>query len=92
MVTFAAIPIMIGVGIDYAIQFHNRLDEELNKGKTTMDAAVDTVRHVALPVAIAMCITEAGFVSLLSSPVPSVNDFGKVCIIGLVMCYLSALS
>jgi len=70
MVTFAAIPIMIGVGIDYAIQFHNRLDEELNKGKTTMDAAVDTVRHVALPVAIAMCITEAGFVSLLTLPRP----------------------
>ena len=33
MVTFAAFPIMIGIGIDYAIQFHNRIDEELLKGK-----------------------------------------------------------
>ena len=91
MITFAAIPIMIGVGIDYAIQFHNRLDEELTKGKLIVEATVDTVRHVALPVLIAMIITEAGFVSLLSSSVPSINDFGKVCLIGLVMCYLSAL-
>ena len=91
MITFAAIPIMIGVGIDYAIQFHNRIDEELIKGKPPMEAAVDTVRHVAIPVLIAMCITEAGFVSLLSSSVPLINDFGKICIIGLVMCYLSGL-
>jgi hydrophobe/amphiphile efflux-3 (HAE3) family protein len=91
MVTFAAFPIMIGIGIDYAIQFHNRLDEELLKGKPLAEAAISTVSHVAVPVIIALVVTEAGFVSLLSSVVPSINDFGLVCIIGLVMCYLSAL-
>ncbi|MFZ2414405.1 MAG: RND family transporter, partial [Minisyncoccia bacterium] len=91
MITFAAFPLLIGVGIDYAIQFHNRMDEELNKGKPLMEATVATVHHVALPVLIAMIITAAGFISLLSSSVPSINDFGKVCIIGLVMCYLSSL-
>ncbi|MDD2835697.1 MAG: RND family transporter, partial [Methanothrix sp.] len=91
MVTFAAFPIMIGIGIDYAIQFHNRIDEEMTKGKGILQAAVSTVSHVAIPVIIAMVITEAGFVSLLISSVPSIRDFGKVCIIGLIMCYLSAL-
>ena len=91
MVSFAAFPIMIGIGIDYAIQFHNRIDEELGKGKSIMEAAISTVNHVALPVVIALIVTEAGFVSLLSSTVPSINDFGKVCMIGLIMCYLSAL-
>ncbi len=91
MVSFAAFPIMIGLGIDYAIQFHNRMDEELCKGKPIMEAAISTVNHVAIPVIIALTVTEAGFVSLLSSSVPSINDFGKVCIIGLVMCYFSAL-
>ena len=82
---------MIGIGIDYAIQFHNRIDEELIKGKSPVEAAISTVNHVALPVIIALIVTEAGFVALLSSTVPMINDFGKVCIIGLVMCYLSAL-
>jgi len=91
MVSFASFPIMIGIGIDYAIQFQNRINEELSKGVPIVQAAVNTVNHVAIPVAIALIVTQAGFVSLLSSTVPSINDFGKVCIIGLVMCYLSAL-
>ena len=91
MVTFAAFPIMIGIGIDYAIQFHNRIDEELVKGKPLAEAVISTVNHVALPVIIALVVTEAGFVALLSSTVPMIKDFGMVCIIGLVMCYLSAL-
>lgn len=91
MVSFAAFPILIGIGIDYAIQFHNRIDEELLKGKPIMEAAISTINHVAIPVIIALVITQAGFVALLSSSVPMINDFGKICIIGLVMCYLSAL-
>jgi len=91
MTTFAAFPILIGIGIDYAIQFHNRIDEELKKGVPLVQAAVNTTNHMALPVAVALIVTQAGFVSLLSSTVPSINDFGKMCIIGLIMCYLSAL-
>jgi uncharacterized protein len=91
MTTFAAFPIMIGIGIDYAIQFHNRIDEELGKGVPLVQAAISTVNHVAIPVAVALIVTQAGFVSLLNSTVPSINDFGKMCIIGLIMCYLSAL-
>jgi len=86
MVSFAAFPILIGIGIDYAIQFHNRIDEELLKGKPIMEAAISTINHVAIPVIIALVITQAGFVALLSSSVPMINDFGKICIIGLVMC------
>jgi len=91
VVTFAAFPILIGIGIDYSIQFHNRIDEELVKGKPLSEAAISTVNHLAIPIIIALAITEAGLAALLSSTVPMINDFGKLCIIGLVMCYLSAL-
>ncbi len=91
MVSFAAFPVLIGIGIDYAIQFHNRMHEESSGGLGPFEAAVNTVNNVALPVIIALLVTEAGFLSLLSSPVPMIKDFGKTCIIGLVMCYLSAL-
>jgi len=91
MVSFAAFPVLIGIGIDYAIQFHNRMHEESSGGLGPFEAAVNTVNNVALPVIIALLVTEAGFLSLLSSPVPMIKDFGRTCIIGLVMCYLSAL-
>lgn len=91
MVSFAAFPVLIGIGIDYAIQFHNRMHEEMMGGMEPFDASVSTISNVALPVIIALLVTEAGFLSLLSSPVPMIKDFGRTCIIGLVMCYLSAL-
>ena len=91
MVSFSAFPLLIGIGIDYAIQFHNRIDEEFSKGVPPINAAINTVNHVAIPVLVALIITVAGFVALLSSSVPMIRDFGFLCIIGLIMCYLSAL-
>ena len=91
MVSFSAFPLLIGIGIDYAIQFHNRIDEEFSKGQSPMRAAINTVNHVAFPVMVALIVTVAGFVALLNSSVPMIRDFGKLCIIGLFMCYLSSL-
>lgn len=91
MVSMSAFPVLVGIGIDYAIQFHNRIDEEFTKGMAPMRAVVETVGHVSLPVMIALIITAMGFVSLLTSSVPMTRDFGLTCLIGLFLCYLSAL-
>lgn len=91
MVSMPAFPVLIGIGIDYAIQFHNRIDEEFTKGTSPVMAVVNTVSHTALPVMIALIITAAGFMSLLTSSVPMVREFGLICLIGLFMCYISAL-
>lgn len=91
MVSMSAFPVLIGIGIDYAIQFHNRIDEEFAKGQSPVRAVVETVNHVSVPVMIALIITAMGFVSLLTSSVPMTRDFGLTCLIGLFLCYLSAL-
>ena len=91
MVSMSAFPVLIGIGIDYAIQFHNRIDEEFLKCKSPVLAVIETVGHVSLPVMIALIITAMGFVSLLTSSVPMTRDFGLLCLIGLFLCYMSAL-
>jgi hydrophobe/amphiphile efflux-3 (HAE3) family protein len=91
MVSMSAFPVLIGIGIDYAIQFHNRIDEEFSKGQSPVRAVVETVNHVSIPVMIALIITAMGFISLLTSSVPMTRDFGLTCLIGLFLCYLSAL-
>lgn len=91
MVSMSAFPVLIGIGIDYAIQFHNRIDEEFAKGGNPVNAVIETVKHVSRPVMIALIITAMGFVSLLTSSVPMTRDFGLICLIGLFLCYLSAL-
>ncbi|HOO53608.1 MAG TPA: RND family transporter [Methanothrix sp.] len=91
MVSMAAFPILIGLGIDYAIQFQNRIEEEFQQGGSIANAAIETVAHTAPAVLIALIITGAGFFSLFSSSVPMIRDFGLLCLIGIVMCYISSL-
>ena len=91
MVSMSAFPVLIGIGIDYAIQFHNRIDEEFHKSGSPRQAVVETVGNVSKPVMIALVITAMGFVSLLTSSVPMTRDFGLLCLVGLFLCYLSAL-
>ena len=91
MISMSAFPVLVGIGIDYAIQFHNRLDEEFSRGTEPIKAVVETISHVSVPVMIALIITATGFVSLLTSSVPMTRDFGLTCLVGLFLCYLSAL-
>jgi uncharacterized protein len=91
MVSMAAFPILIGVGIDYAIQFHNRLEEELQKNGSKGRAVVETVKNTGPAVLIALGMTALGFVSLFTSSVPMIQDFGKLLLIGIIMCYLSSI-
>ena len=91
MVSMAAFPVLIGLGIDYAIQFHNRIEEELGKGEDAAEAVIQTIKHIGPAVLIALIITALGFISLFTSVVPMIQDFGKLLLIGIVMCFLSAL-
>ncbi|MEA1985180.1 MAG: RND family transporter [Euryarchaeota archaeon] len=91
MVSTAAFPVLIGLGIDYAIQFHNRIEEELDRGESPAEAVVDTIKHTGPAVLIALTITALGFISLSTSPVPMIQDFSKLLLIGIVMCFLSSL-
>lgn len=91
MVSMAAFPILIGLGIDYAIQFHNRIEEEFMRGDSAAEAVIETITHTAPAVLVALIITGAGFCSLFTSSVPMIQDFGLLCLIGIIMCYLSAL-
>ncbi len=91
MVSMAAFPVLIGIGIDYAIQFHNRMEEEIRGGKTSAQALIYTVKHTAPAVLVALVMTGLGFVSLFTSVVPMIQDFGKLLLIGVIMCYISSL-
>ncbi|MBZ3935694.1 efflux RND transporter permease subunit [Methanimicrococcus blatticola] len=91
MVSIAAFPILIGLGIDYAIQFHNRMEEELRRCATRREAVISTFKYTGPAVATALFVTCISFVSLLTSSIPMIQDFGKLLIIGCAACYLAAL-
>ena len=90
-VTMAVFPIVIGLGVDYAIQFHNRYDEEGMRGETIADAIVNSVTHIGPAIGIAIIAACLGFAALFFSPVPMIKDFGYMLIIGVIACYLVSM-
>lgn len=90
MAVVGAFPVLIGLGIDYAIQFHARFDEESRKG--SLDEAVfTTVTKTGPAVLFAMLATCMGFLAMFISPVPMIRSFGLVAIIGVMSCYCVSL-
>ena len=83
MVSMAVFPILIGLGIDYSIQFHNRFEEEKSVKRT--------VSQIGKAVAIAVFATVLGFISLYASPVPMIQDFGKMLTIGVIISFLGSI-
>lgn len=86
----SAFPVMIGLGIDYAIQFHARLEEE-SRDHPLSEAIRTTITRTGPAVMYAMLATCMGFGAMFLSPVPMMQSFGLVSIIGVVICYLTSL-
>jgi hydrophobe/amphiphile efflux-3 (HAE3) family protein len=90
MAVLGAFPVMIGLGIDYGIQFHARLDEEARKG--SLDKAVRiTITRTGPAVMYAMLATCMGFIAMFISTVPMIRSFGLVAMIGVMSCYVISL-
>jgi hydrophobe/amphiphile efflux-3 (HAE3) family protein len=90
MAVLGAFPVMIGLGIDYGIQFHARLDEEARKG--SLDKAVSVmVTRTGPAVMYAMLATCMGFIAMFISTVPMIRSFGLVAMIGVMSCFVISL-
>lgn len=83
MVSMAVFPILIGLGIDYSIQIQNRYEEE--------QSVKTTLVQVGKAVALAVLATILGFVSLFASPVPMIQDFGKMLTIGVLVSFVGSI-
>jgi predicted RND superfamily exporter protein len=84
MASIAALPILIGLAVDYAIQFQARFDES----GSARDAAI-----AAGPTIATACLaTAAGFLALQLSPIPMVRGFGWLLIVGIVVAFGMALT
>ena len=91
MATMAVLPILIGLGIDFSIQFHNRSQEEVTRSKTVAEAIITSVSNMFPVVGIALVATIIGFITLYISEVPMIRDFGMVLAIGIVISYIVGL-
>jgi len=88
MASIAVLPILIGLAVDYAVQFQARAQEAARAGVSVADATI----AAAPTIATAALATAAGFLALLLSPVPMVRGFGELLIVGIAVALGCALS
>jgi uncharacterized protein len=82
LVTISGLPILIGVGIDFAIQVHNRVEEEVVLDREEHPIA-ETLANLGPPLIAATVTGVAAFVALRISKVPMIRDFGVLLGLGI---------
>ena len=84
MASIAALPILVGLAVDYAIQFQARADET---------GSAEGAAILSGPTIAAACAaTAAGFLALQLSPIPMVRGFGWFLIVGIAVAFGLALT
>jgi hydrophobe/amphiphile efflux-3 (HAE3) family protein len=84
MASIATLPVLLGLGVDYAIQYQARVEEE--------GSAPRAARVAAPVIATAALATGVGFLVLLLSPVPMVRGFGVLLVAGIGIAFALALT
>jgi uncharacterized protein len=88
----AVLPILIGLGVDYAIQLQARFDEARASGADGPTAARAAAAQAAPMIGTACLASAAGFSVLLLSPVPMVRGFGLMLVGGVAIAFTLALT
>ena len=92
MASIAVLPVLIGLAVDYSIQFQARFDEAVARpGTEAREAAVTAVSAGGPTILSAGIATAVGFLVLLLSPVPMVRGFGALLVLGIALALVCAI-
>ena len=90
IVTIAGLPVMLGVGIDYAIQMHARVEEEV-----VIDRAAHPIQETARNLGPALLVVTFdavfAFAALRFSKVPMIRQFGLLLGVGIVVICVTSI-
>ncbi len=92
MASLAVLPILVGLAVDYAIQFQARFGEARAGGSSPARAAVEAAARGGPVIGTAVLATGVGFLVLLLSPIPMVRGFGLLLVAGIAIAFVVALS
>ncbi len=93
MASIAVLPVLVGLAVDYAIQFQSRVHEaRAGRAHTALDAVARAARTGAPTIATAALASIGGLLVLALSPIPMVRGFGLLLVVGVVLAFLCALS
>ena len=90
LVTIAGLPVMLGIGVDYAIQMHSRIEEEV-----IIDHSPHPIQEAARGLGPALLVVTFdavfAFLAIQLSKVPMVRDFGWLLTVGIIAICVSSI-
>src|SRR4051794_9085801 len=92
MASIAVLPVLIGLSVDYAIQFQARFVEAIRDGSSAPRAAVEAAARGGPVIATACLATSCGFLVLVLSPIPMVRGFALLLVGGIAVAFALALT
>ena len=93
MASIAVLPVLIGLAVDYAIQFQARFDEARTRRRGGPEQAAERAALAGGPTIVTAGVaTAVGFLMLLGSPVPMVRGFGALLVLGVFLALALALT
>jgi hydrophobe/amphiphile efflux-3 (HAE3) family protein len=92
LASLAVLPVLIGLAVDYAIQFQARFGEARDAGSSPPAAAVAAAARGGQNIGIAVLATAAGFLVLLFWPTPVIRDFGLLLLAGISVAFALSLT
>jgi len=91
--SIAVLPVLVGLAVDYAIQFQSRVEEAFAEGVDDARVAITRAATVGAPTIATAGIASVGaMLVLLLSPVPMVRGFGLLLVVGVVIAFVCALT
>ena len=78
VLTIMITALTIGLGIDYSIHMWRRFEDEMGTGANRVEAMATTYSVTGTALMMSAFTTASGFLVLLLSPVPVIQDFGLV--------------
>ena len=92
LASLAVLPILIGLGVDYSIQFQARYREEIDEGSSPQRAAISAAVRGGPVIGAAVAVTCASFLALLLSPIPMIRSFALILTLGTLAAYALSLT
>ena len=91
VLTVMVTALTLGIGIDYSIHMWRRFEVELSRRKTHWDALRASISTTGVALIMSALTTSLGFLVLLFSPMPVIQDFGLITAITVFFSLLLAL-
>jgi uncharacterized protein len=91
VISFAVIPMVLGLGIDFGIQMLSRYEEELQGGQDRQTAILNMMQNTGVAVITGATTTAAAFFTLCFNQFLGLRELGMIAGASMLLCLLANL-